>query len=49
MCSHEPDGQMILSGTGKESLFLLTEQLHGWPPPTGEGRGEFIKGGNMSL
>lgn len=42
MCSHGPAGQMILSGTGQESQFPLTEQLHGWPPPTGEGRGDFF-------
>lgn len=45
MCSHGPVGQMIPSGTGKESLFLLTEQLHDWPPPTSEGSEEFIKKG----
>lgn len=47
MCSHGPVGQMIPSGTGKESLFLLTEQLHDWPPPTSEGSEEFIKGVSM--
>lgn len=37
MRCHEPAGQMSLSGTGRESLFLLSGQLHGWMSPR-EGR-----------
>lgn len=37
MRCHEPAGQMSLSGTGRESLFPLSGQLHGWMSPR-EGR-----------
>lgn len=46
MRCHGSAGQMGLSGTGTESLLLLTGQLHGWPPPTGEG-GKNSKGVDM--
>ncbi len=37
MRCHGPAGQMNLSGTGRESLFPLSGQLHGWMSPR-EGR-----------
>lgn len=46
MCCHGSAGQMVLSGTGMESLLLLTGQLHGWLPPTGD-RGRNSKGVTM--